>query len=62
MSDTVHNRIVITLTILTLIFSCVYAITGLVIYLVDAIEFFLLASIFDLVKLYRVRRGKHEKK
>lgn len=58
MSNTVHNRIVIALTILTLIFSCVYAITGLVIYLVDAIEFFLLASIFDLVKLHKLKKKK----
>jgi hypothetical protein len=55
MSDTVHNRIVIALTIFVLLLCGAAIISGLQVYLCDAIEFFLIASIFDLIKLYKVK-------
>ena len=49
MSKSLHSRVVITITLMALLFASASAITGSAGYLEDAITYFLIAVIFNLI-------------
>ena len=55
MSKSLHSRVVITITLMALLFASASAITGSAGYLEDAIIYFLIAVVFNLIQVVKER-------